>query len=530
MTGVPADEVLPQLVHKRATSADADRPFLAEVGGDFLTYAEVDRAGRAWGFGLQHYGVKAGSRVAVMLPTSIDSFLIWLACGWLHAYDVPIHVQYRGAIMRHILDNSGAEVIIIRADFLEALWGLEDALPSLKHVIVIPAPEGEATDWRATVPAGWADRIVDRAALPAGEVPAENGPNYWDSAAIVYTSGTTGPAKGVLVPWRLFHKHGQVTFPLAYVGPEDCYYCPLPLSHIAGRVGIYNMALVGGRAVLRERFSLEAYWDDCAAYGCTSTIMMGASAEMLFRRPPSEKDAETPLVNVLMGPLITQLDEFRTRFGVRVRTQFGMTEASPPLISGIENDWDLANGESCGRVVPGYQVRVGDENDEPLGPGQVGELLIRTDDPWLLMAGYWQDPESTAKALRNQWFHTGDAVRYDEDGNYYYVDRIKDTIRRRGENISSYFVEQAINEHPAVVESAVVGVTSSFTEQEIHAFVVPKDGAAVDGEEIRAFLDGKLPGFMIPRFWSAIDALPRTSTHRVRKVELRERAQAEHQV
>ena len=527
MVGVPDDQVLPQLVHKRATSGDGDRPFLADTGGEFLTYAEVDRAGRVWAKSLQDLGVEAGSRVAVMLPTSIDSFLVWLACGWLHAFEVPIHVQYRGAIMRHLLDNSGAEVLIIRADLLEALWDVAGGLQKLKTVIVVPKPGGDQS-WREEVRPGWVDRIRDRDALASGEIPAENGPKYWETGAIVYTSGTTGPAKGVLVPWRLFHRHGEITFPLTDLGPDDCYYCPLPLSHIAGRVGIYNMALVGGRAVLRERFSIDAYWDDVAAYGCTSTIMMGSSAEMLWRRPPSDADSTTPLHNVLMGPLIAQLDDFKARFGVRVRTQFGMTEASPPLMSGIANDWDLADNQSLGRVVPGYQVRVGDENDEPLGPGQVGELLIRTDDPWLLLAGYWQDPESTAKALRNQWFHTGDAVRYDEDGNYYYVDRIKDTIRRRGENISSFFVEKAINEHPAVTECAVVGVVSAFTEQEIHAFVVPRANAQIDGEAIRSFLDGKLPGFMIPRFWTVVAELPRTSTQRVRKVELRERAQAEH--
>jgi len=501
VVGVPDDQVLPQLVHKRAISADGDRPFLAEVGGDFLSYAEVDRAGREWGKSLQDLGAEAGSRVAVMLPTSIDSFLIWLACGWLKAFDVPIHVQYRGAIMRHLLDNSGAEILVIRADLLDALWDIAAELKTLKTVVVVPSTDGDES-WRGTIKPGWDDRIRDRDALASGEVPAENGPNYWDI--------------------------GTITFPLAETGPDDCYYCPLPLSHIAGRVGIYNMALVGGRAVLRERFSVEAYWDDIKDYACTSTIMMGSSAEMLWRRPPSEEDAKTPLYNVLMGPLIPKLDEFRARFQVRVRTQFGMTEAAPPLVSGISNDWDLANNQSCGRVVPGFHCRVADENDEPLGPGEIGELLLRTDEPWLLMAGYWQDPESTAKALRNQWFHTGDAVRYDEDGNFYYVDRIKDTIRRRGENISSFFVEQAINEHPGVTECAVVGVESSFTEQEIHAFIVPKDGAEIDGEEIRAFLDGKLPVFMIPRFWSVIDELPRTSTQRVRKVELRERAQAEH--
>jgi crotonobetaine/carnitine-CoA ligase len=527
MAAVPDAEILPQLIHARAASAEGGRPFLIQVGGDTYSYAEADLAAREWAKSFDSLGVEKGARVAVMVPTSNVAFLIWLACGWLHAYDVPVHVQYRGAILRHILNNSGAHVLVIRADLLDALWDVVEELDALKAVVVVPAPDGNGC-WRNVVPSNWRRRIHDSADLKDGAILAENGPRHFDIGAIVYTSGTTGPAKGVLVPWRLFHRHAQITIPLTDIGSDDCYYCPLPLSHIAGRVGIYNMALVGGRAVLRERFSVEAYWEDVATHGCTSTILMGASAEMLWRRPPSPNDAETPLRNVLMGPLIPQVEEFKRRFGVRVRTQFGMTEASPPLKSGVANDWDLFDSQSCGRLVEGYQCRVADENDEPLGPGQIGELLIRTDEPWLLMAGYWRDPEGTATALRNQWFHTGDAVRYDEDGNFYYVDRIKDTIRRRGENISSFFVEQAINEHPAVMESAVVGVVSAFTEQEIHAFVVPKPGVTVDGEQIRDFLKSKLAVFMIPRFWTLVPDLPRTSTQRVRKVELRAMAEAEH--
>lgn len=523
--GLPHALVLPQLIHARGSAAGGDRPFLKEVGGEWHSYADIDRAARRWARALADSGAVAGDRVAVMLPTSIHSILVWVACGWLRAYEVPIHIEYRGAILRHVLSNSGAEILVIGDEFLDILADIPDDM-ELRRIVVVPG-RGSARDWRATAPERWRDRLVGIDEIATAELPAEGGPSGSDTGAIVYTSGTTGPPKGVMVPWRQFYKHGEIFFPVADVGAEETFYCPLPLSHIAGRVGIYNRALAGGRAVLREKFSIEAFWSDIEEANCTCALLIGSIAEMLWRRPPDERDGKSPLRYVLMGPLIPQVEAFRRRFNLKVRSQFGMTETTAPLVSGIRDDWDLANPDSCGRVTPGFQCRVADENDEPVGPGVVGELLVRSDDPWLIMSGYWADADSTAQAFRNQWFHTGDAFRYDEEGNFYFVDRIKDTIRRRGENISSFMVEQTIAEHPAVADCAVVGVASDFTEQEIHAFVVARPGAEVDSAQIRTFLEGRLPAFMVPRFWSFVPGLPRTATQRVRKVELRQWAAAE---
>lgn len=519
--GLPDTLVLPQLVHERGRSPRGDRPFLKQVGGEWHSYGKIDRAARRWAHALAAEGVGAGDRVAVMLPTSIDSILLWLACGWLRACEVPLHVEYRGAILRYVLANSEAEILVIAAQYLPVLAEMTEDL-ALRRVIVVAGG-----DMAIQVPAPWRDKAVSFADLPRGEMSVSEGPRGRDTGAIVYTSGTTGAPKGVMVPWRQFYKHAEIFFPIADVGEEAIFYCPLPLSHIAARVGVYNRALIGAGAVLREKFSLDAFWGDVAEDGCGCALLIGSIAEMLWRRPARDDDAENPLRHVLMGPLIPQVEQFKTRFGVKVRSQFGMTETAAPLISGVRNDWDLANAESCGRVTPGFQVRVADENDEPVGPGIIGELLVRSDDPWLIMSGYWRDPESTARAFRNQWFHTGDAFRYDADGNYYFVDRLKDTIRRRGENISSFLVEQAVAEHPEVADCAVIGVESAFTEQEIHAFVVVRADGLVTAEALSDFLTPRLPAFMIPSFWSFVDALPRTPTQRVRKVELREWAARE---
>jgi crotonobetaine/carnitine-CoA ligase len=237
--------------------------------------------------------------------------------------------------------------------------------------------------------------------------------------------------------------------------------------------------------------------------------------------PEQPGDADNPLRNVSMGPLVNEVEEFKRRFGVQVSTGYGMTEIAVPLAS---DAWNLANATSCGRVrtgYPGYDVRVVDEWDRPLGPDEVGELIVRTAEPWTMNAGYYNMPAETAAAWRNGWFHTGDAFRYDADGNYYFVDRIKDAIRRRGENISSFEVEAYVIRHPAVAECAAVAVPSEHSEDEVKVVVVPAPGAVVDPRELIEFLMPTMPRFMIPRYVEIVDALPKTPTMRVRKVELR---------
>jgi crotonobetaine/carnitine-CoA ligase len=222
-----------------------------------------------------------------------------------------------------------------------------------------------------------------------------------------------------------------------------------------------------------------------------------------------------------MGPLVAEVDEFKRRFGVNVSTGYGMTEIGVPLAS---DGWNLANTTSCGRVrtgYPGYEVRVVDEVDRPLGPDEVGELIVRTAEPFTMNAGYHNMPAETAHAWRNGWFHTGDAFRYDADGNYYFVDRIKDAIRRRGENISSFEVEEAFLRHPEVADCAAYAVPSELSEDEVAVAVVLVDGAAVDPLELLQFVEPSLPYFALPRFLRVVDAMPMTATEKVLKQELR---------
>ena len=244
-------------------------------------------------------------------------------------------------------------------------------------------------------------------------------------------------------------------------------------------------------------------------------------ANFINRQPPRPDDADTPLHTVVMVPLIPELDDFKQRFGVRVSTAFNMTEVSVPLHS---DGWTLADLESCGKLRPGYEVRVVDEDDEDVGPGRVGELIVRADEPWTLMAGYLDMPEATTAAWQNLWLHTGDAFRYDEDGNYYFLDRISDTIRRRGENISSAEVEVVVNEHPGVLESAAVAIPSEWGEDDVKIVVVARPGRTVAPQDLAEFLAPRLPRFMVPATSRSSPNSPRRPRQRSAKSNFGRRA------
>ena len=456
--------VLPHLLAARAAD-HPDRTFLQEVDGRSETYGGLHRYVLTWADAYRRLGVGPGDRVAVMLPTGIDAVSAWLGLAWLRALEVPVNTAYVGRMLRYLLEHSGSKLLVTTAAYLDRLDDVAAELTRLTTVVV--ADEDE--------PSGPPFRVVGRREFLAGASPAEGleGPAPADIATVMYTSGTTGPSKGVLMPWAQLHATASASIFTGDFGPEDAYYLPFPLFHISGKGPIYTFALVGGRVVMRPSFNTAAFWDDIRRYRCTTTLLLGAMANFIHRQPPRPDDAATPLHTVVMVPLIPELDDFRRRFGVRVSTAFNMTEVSVPLHS---DGWTLADLESCGKLRPGYEVRVVDEDDEDVGPGRVGELIVRADEPWTLMAGYLDMPEATTAAWRNLWLHTGDAFRYDDEGNYYFLDRISDTIRRRGENISSAEVEAVVNEHPAVLESAAVAVPSEWGEDEVKVVVVARPG------------------------------------------------------
>jgi crotonobetaine/carnitine-CoA ligase len=344
-------------------------------------------------------------------------------------------------------------------------------------------------------------------------------PNAWDTSCILLTSGTTGPSKLVQIPWGSMHSGGERILPVEDMTPDDVWYQPLPTFHAAARFGIYLMALAGGQVVQRETFSLSAFWPDVREYGCTVTNMSPYS-KMLADQPERDEDADNPMRAAVINPAPRDPAGFAKRFGLVISCSYGTSELGIPISSG----WDTSVPGSCGRPKAGVQIRIVDEHDHEVPPGVVGELVVRTDEPWMLSSGYFDNPAATAAAWRNGWFHIGDGMLRDEHGNLFFHDRIKDSIRRRGENISSFEVEAEVNAHPAVAASAAVAVKVDGAEDELKVFVVRAPGATLEPGELCEFLAGRVARFMVPRYVEFIDVLPMTeASGRIKKAELRNR-------
>lgn len=479
-----------------------------------MSYAALYEESLAFACGFSRLGVAPYEAALLMLDNHLDYLIAWWALSLTGRIEVPVNTAYKGSILAHVINNSGAKVIVIEAHYLPLLAEVADRLEWLKHVVV-----------RGTSPDAPLVRLPNRmrhipwsALRGPREAPAALKP--WDLIGIMYTSGTTGPSKGV----RVTHAHAYGYASPAVLGLadiDDVSLCTLPLFHIGGQwAAIYNSLIAGGSTVVLPRFSATTFWDDVRAYGCTYTMLLGAMANFLHRQPPRVDDADHPLRRVMMVPVMAQIDEFKTRFGIEaICTAYGLTEGSTVLRAPVGR----AEPGKVGWPRPDFEVRLVDANDLPVPDGELGELVIRTQEPWMVMDGYHEMPEATVAAWRNQWLHTGDAFRRDPDGQFVFLDRIKDAMRRRGENVSSFEVEKEINEHPAVLECAVIAVASDASEDEIKACVVLRDGVVVAPAHLLAFLDDRLPYFMVPRYVEFLIELPKTPTAKIRKQQLRDR-------
>ncbi len=473
-----------------------------DLGDAVFSYADLWSRGRRAAAVFRRLGVEAGEPVLVMLDNCVEFVDVWLGLALVGAVQVPINTEYLGEILRHQITDSDAWLMVADARFGDRLAALGERRGSLRQVLTVGA------DWDALFAA--ARELPEADLYDADEQ---------DVVAIMYTSGTTGPSKGVRVAHAHAHTYARLAGESMELRAGDRYFAPLPLFHIAGQwAQVYVCLQVGATAIVRRRFSAGEFWPTVRASGATVTFLLGAMANFLARQEPRADDADNPLERMLLVPLVDDLDGFRRRFNVRVCTCYGSTEVSVPLISGF--DVKAAPG-AAGRAVPGFQLRIVDANDREVPDGDVGELVVRTDEPWLLATGYHRNPEATVRLFRNLWLHTGDAFRRDAAGDYYFVDRIKDYIRRRGENISSFELEREVNAHPAVLESAAVAVPSEASEDDVKVVVVLKPGQRLEAEELRQFLRERVPKFMVPDLVEVVAELPKTPTGKIQKHLLR---------
>jgi carnitine-CoA ligase len=490
-----------------------DAVAVEHVDGERATYRQLHDEALHWAGALQGAGVDAGVHVATFLPNGSAAHRSMLALGWLRAVEIPLNAAYQGRMLQYALDHSDSTVLVVTTELLDRVAAVSDDLPRLATVFVVDGP-GRAIPGPA--------RVVGLAELLAGSAPATglSGPDPWDVAYLLFTSGTTGPSKAVISPWGSVVYQMTSWFPPESCGPGLGFYTALPMFHNSGR-SAFNLVLVrGGRFVYREKFSATHLWDDVRRTNCVTLSLVGPMTSLVWSAEPRPDDADNPVRYVGLGPMIPDMEAFERRFGVRVATCYGQTEIGSPVVTG----WDHGPWANCGKVRQDYpwpDVRLVDEHDEPVPRGEVGEMVVRTEEPWALNLGYYQMPEESMRAWRNGWFHTGDAFKQDDEGWYYFVDRMKDAIRRRGENISSFEVENYVVEHPAVVDCAAVGVPTQHGDEEVLVAVVVKDG--FDPAALIAYLEPRMPRFMVPRYIRVMDDLPRNeTTARVRKQYLRD--------
>jgi crotonobetaine/carnitine-CoA ligase len=506
---VPArDHVVVRDLIDRWANECPDKVFLAFAdNGEAWSYRDFRQRVLQTALGLQQLGVEQGDHVLVWLPNGREHLRLQFAINYLGAVYVPINTAYKGALLAHVIDNSDARLALVHSDLVPRMDGIP--LARLRRAVVLGA--------RVACP-GLESFHYEDALLPAGGTlrPLKRPIEPWDPMAIIYTSGTTGPSKGVLASYlHIYTNAGPETW--TCVTGEDRFLVNMPLFHIGGMGVCYVMLVRGGSISFVDRFETGSFLETVRRTGTTATFLLGVMASFLEKTPPRPDDADTPLRLVFMVPLAGDIAAFSKRFGCDVYTIFNMTEISTPIMSEPN---PLVRG-TCGRKRAGVDVRLVDDNDCEVPPGTVGEMLVRTDRPWGMNSGYYKNPEATAAAWRNGWFHTGDSFRMDAEGYFYFVDRKKDAIRRRGENISSFEVEAEVISHPSVQEAAAVGVASEFSEDDVLVVVAPAEGAQIDPGQLIEYLVPRMAHFMVPRYVRVVAELPKTPSNKVLKHELR---------
>ncbi|MBY0323060.1 MAG: ATP-dependent acyl-CoA ligase [Reyranella sp.] len=502
----PADRSVAVMLQAQARKFGA-KP-LVQAGETSWSFVEaLDLAARSAGR-LGAAGVGQGDRVALICENRPEFIEIFLGAAWLGAILVPINTASRGLQLRHILENSGAKLLVLEAALLGALEHVDLATLPLETIWVI--------DW----PAGAPTPPIARPLPALGEAVAAASVRPSDTLAILYTSGTTGPSKGVCCPHAQFFWWGVNTAHLLGVGGDDVLCTTLPLFHTNALNTFFQALITGATAIFESRFSASAFFTTLAARRATVTYLLGAMVPILLSREaePAEQGHRTRIALAPGVPGHFHAD-FTRRTGIALLDGYGSTETNFVIGSPIAE----CKPGTMGRLFEGFAARVVDDEDNEVPDGTPGELMLRAEAPFAFATGYFGTPEKTVEAWRNLWFHSGDRVIREPDGYYKFVDRLKDAIRRRGENVSSFEVEQVLLSHPEISTAAAYPVRSELAEDEVMASIVRQPGSALDEVSIIRFCETRMPYFAVPRFLEFVDVLPATENGKIQKYKLRER-------
>lgn len=500
------------LIDARAR-AHPDRIALV-VDGIELTYGALNDTVTEVARGLLATGAAPGDSIGILLPNRLEYLLAWFGAARAGLVEVPVNTAYKGQFLDHALRSAEVRVLVTDAALLDLVADLPDP-PSTLHTAVLlddDAPRRVPPGVRVL---GWRELLA--AGDPAGALPAV-GPA--DPVAIMLTSGTTGRSKGVVYPNRMPVVAAAECAAQMGTTAEDRLYTCLPLFHGAAQINITLHGLhAGATVVLGRRFSASRFWDEMRTQRVTQFNALGSMLPVLLMQPPSGLDRDHMVGRVFAAPAPPAvLHPFEERFGVHIVEGYGLTEIKNVLY----NPTAERKVGSIGLPTASSIVEVHDEYGSPAAPGDAGEIVYRPRGAHIMFSGYHNDPAATLATMGDLWWHTGDLGYIDQDGYFYFIDRKKDALRRRGENISSHEVEATLLRFPGVLAAAAVATPSELGEDEVLAVLQPEPGWELDLAELFAHCDRAMPHFMVPRYYRIVDELPVTPTGKVRKTALRD--------
>ncbi|WP_441256662.1 ATP-dependent acyl-CoA ligase [Bradyrhizobium sp. 482_C4_N1_1] len=502
----PSDRILSTILRRQAERY-GERVLLV-AGETRWSFAQTAAIAAASAQALVDAGIKPGDRVALMCSNRPEFLQVYLGCAWLGAIAVPINTALRGFQLSHIFRNSRPALLVVEAQFLDAIDSIEAGVERPPRTWIVGAAAGAVDARLSAVPLP-----ALGAAAPAGAV------RPGDTVAILYTSGTTGPAKGVCCPQAQLFWWGIYSARALGIREDDVLFTTLPLFHTNALNAFYQALLNGCTYVLEPKFSASGFWAAAQRHKATVGYLLGAMASMLLAQPKNANDKAHRLRVALGGGVPPQIHgPFLQRFGVPLVDGYGSTETNFVFAGTIPSD----RPGTMGYLADGIEARIVDENDSALPDGQAGELVLRAGEPFAFATGYFGMPEKTVEAWRNLWFHSGDRVVRDADGHYRFIDRMKDSIRRRGENVSSWEVEQTIQSHPAVAACAIYPLPSELGEDEVAAAILLEPGQSLEPIDIVRHCEGQIAYFAIPRYVRILSQMPLTENGKIKKGVLRE--------
>nr|WP_256558635.1 ATP-dependent acyl-CoA ligase [Natronomonas marina] len=513
----PGPEVPPD---EYETVTDVIEDKVARKGDDPLmhfkeevySYEDIDAKANAIAASLQGLGIEKGDKVCTFLYNSPDYLALWFGIAKAGAVLVPLNVSLKANGLAYNINDSDADTVVLEEGTRENYETARDDLENVEREYLMGDGADGEDGYRSF------DTLLDGDADASPDVSL--GPD--DPMCILYTSGTTGMPKGVVLPHYSYVNTGwEYCNNMLTITEDDRLFTHLPLFHVnAQQTTVMGALLAETDFAMETWFSASEYFDQIREYDATIFNYIGTMIPVLFKQEEREDDADNPArvgIGAAAPPDI--IEDFEERFDVFLREGYGLTETGT---SACINPADERRIGSVGKSLTYTELEIVDEHDRPLPPGEEGEIVVRNTRPNTVMQEYYKKPEKTAETFRNLWIHTGDIGKKDEDGFFYFVDRKAYAIRRRGENVSSFEVEAAIESHPDVQEAAVFGVPSELGEDEVTAAIIPKSGADLEPLDIVKHCEERLAYFKVPRYVRFVDDFPKTATERVEKYKLKE--------